>query len=363
MTSNPTRTETLYFTQGSSDKVYQAAVEASGDGFIVTFAYGRRGSTLTTGTKTSDPVSLDKATKIFEGLLQSKKAKGYTPGKDGVAYQFTDKESRDSGFHCQLLNVIEEEEAMALLEDPEWGLQEKLDGKNISIQKEVAGEPVGINKLGLTVGIPVTFIEGSKELGGRHLICGEAIGDTLHVFDLLELDDEDLRPLGYGERHARLKVCLVWEKSLLEFVELWTTVKDKKREFSRLEKEGKEGVVFKRLAAPFSPGRPNSGGDQLKYKFYATASFVVTQRNGEKRSVAVQLLDKDGKFVPAGNVTIPPNHEVPEAGAIVEVRYLYAFPESGVIYQPIYLGVRDDTLIADCTTKQLKLKASENSPS
>ena len=29
---------TLYFRQGSSDKVYQASIESKGDGFIVAFA-------------------------------------------------------------------------------------------------------------------------------------------------------------------------------------------------------------------------------------------------------------------------------------------------------------------------------------
>ena len=38
---------TLYFRQGSSDKVYQARIESKGDGFIVAFAYGRRGAALT----------------------------------------------------------------------------------------------------------------------------------------------------------------------------------------------------------------------------------------------------------------------------------------------------------------------------
>ena len=49
---------TLYYREGSSDKVYQAAIEPAGDGFVVNFAYGRRGATLTTGTKTSSPVDL-----------------------------------------------------------------------------------------------------------------------------------------------------------------------------------------------------------------------------------------------------------------------------------------------------------------
>jgi bifunctional non-homologous end joining protein LigD len=41
----------------------------------------------------------------------------------------------------------------------------------------------------------------------------------------------------------------------------------------------------------------------------------------------------------------------------VECRYLYAFKESGSIYQPVYLGSREDILSAECTTTQLKYKA------
>ncbi len=41
----------------------------------------------------------------------------------------------------------------------------------------------------------------------------------------------------------------------------------------------------------------------------------------------------------------------------MECRYLYAFRESGSIYQPVYLGPRDDIRAAECTTAQLKYKA------
>ena len=61
-------TVTLYFRQGSSDKVYQASLQPSGQGFIVTFAYGRRGGTLNTGTKTDEPVDYSAAKKIFDHL-------------------------------------------------------------------------------------------------------------------------------------------------------------------------------------------------------------------------------------------------------------------------------------------------------
>jgi bifunctional non-homologous end joining protein LigD len=65
-------------------------------------------------------------------------------------------------------------------------------------------------------------------------------------------------------------------------------------------------------------------------------------------------------WVSAGNVTIPVNHSIPEVGVVVEVRYLYAFRQSGCLYQPTYLGVRDDIAVGDCKTSQLKFKAEED---
>ena len=86
-----------------------------------------------------------------------------------------------------------------------------------------------------------------------------------------------------------------------------------------------------------------------------TASFIVGKVNA-KRSVSLLLFEGD-KIKAAGNATIPPSHEVPIAGQVVECRYLYAFRESGAIFQPVYLGPRDDITGEECTTAQLKYKA------
>ena len=133
---------------------------------------------------------------------------------------------------------------------------------------------------------------------------------------------------------------------------------EKQRLYEALKRTAKEGAVFKKLTAPYTPGRPASGGDALKLKFCETASFIVAGVNG-KRSVRLSLWRGD-QFVPAGNVTIPANHNVPQVGQVVEIRYLYAFRESGILYQPVFLGPRNDVDTSECLASQLKFKAEED---
>jgi len=46
-------------------------------------------------------------------------------------------------------------------------------------------------------------------------------------------------------------------------------------------------------------------------------------------------------------------------GDVIEARYLYALTVSGSLFQPVYLGVRDDILAAECTRDQLKFRREE----
>ena len=73
------RQTTLYFREGKSDKVYEIDLCEAGEGeYVVNFRYGRRGTRLRDGTKTPFPESLDKAESIYDKLVTSKKAKGYS---------------------------------------------------------------------------------------------------------------------------------------------------------------------------------------------------------------------------------------------------------------------------------------------
>ncbi|HEV2693355.1 MAG TPA: hypothetical protein VG347_10715 [Verrucomicrobiae bacterium] len=93
----------------------------------------------------------------------------------------------------------------------------------------------------------------------------------------------------------------------------------------------------------------------MKFKFVATLSAVVAKINAQ-RSVEVSLF-RGRSLVSCGNVTIPPNHQIPQVGAVVDVRYLYAYQDSLALYQPVYLGPRDDVDPGECLVSQLKYKA------
>jgi len=327
---------TLYFKQGSSDKIYCATIEPKAGGWVVNFAYGRRGSTLTSGTKTSVAVDYGSARGIYDKLVKEKQAKGYTQGDDGTPYQHGDKQT--SGIHCQLLNPIEDPER--LLTDAAFIMQEKWDGRRLLIRKQDDKIP-GINRLGLTVAIPQTLQDDLSQCPLDVNIDGEAVGDMLCVFDALLIDGEEIGGCRYIERHLRLMNLMAsFQHRHMHLIETHFTTAQKRGAFERMKAEGSEGVVFKHIDAPYIAGRPASGGSQLKYKFCETASFIVGKMNA-KRSIGLLIYNGE-RIVSTGNVTIPPNHEIPATGQVVECRYLYAFKESGSIYQPVYLGVRDD---------------------
>jgi len=355
---NTAQTEriTLHYREGSSDKVYQASIEPQGEGFVVNFAYGRRGATMNTGTKTQTPVDYDSAKKTYDKLVREKKAKGYTEGPDGTPYQHTAKENRVTGILPQLLNPIEEDQVNGLIQDQDHCAQEKYDGRRILVRKAGA-EIHGINRKGLLIGLPSPIVVGAHKIASDFVLDGECVGDVLYAFDLLETDEEDQRLYPYHRRYLALRNLLarVMQKNII-LAETALSPVQKALLLKNLRQQNKEGIVFKRLDAPYTPGRSNSGGSQLKHKFYATCSAVVSKIN-DQRSVELRLLNGDG-WIPVGNVTIPVNFQVPAVGDVVEIRFLYAFRESNALYQPVYLGPRKDVEHHECVLSQLKYKGT-----
>jgi bifunctional non-homologous end joining protein LigD len=238
-------------------------------------------------------------------------------------------------------------------------MQEKFDGKRVLIQK-LGDVVVGINRKGLTIGLPETILGSARNVAGDFFIDGEGIGDHFYAFDLLALNGEDVRPLPYVQRWESL--CQLVNSNRPQHIHWIDTAFSLESKMAMLEGLSKaEGVVFKRNFSPYTPGRPSTGGDQLKHKFHATISAVVSGIN-EKRSVEISLLQEQQGWITAGKVAIPANQTMPPIGAVVEIRSLYAFKESGCLFQPVFLGLRSDLDREECTTGQLKYKAEKMAP-
>lgn len=344
----------LYYKEGGSDKVYQALLREGTEGCTVEFAYGRRGNALTGGSKTPEPVPYDKAKKIYDKLVHEKTCKGYTPEEGSKPFTGnSSSEERDTGVRPQLLNEIEEDELQKYLNSDSWCAEEKYDGRRRLIIK--TGDKVeGTNRKGLTIALSEDIIKVVEKMHPTrdYILDGEALGDSIMIFDYLD------PKLTYKERRIVLQNDFKFKGDIIKIAPIAWTKSDKRALLKRLQKDNAEGIVFKRIDSMYIPGRPSSGGDQLKFKFCATASCVVSTINKTKRSVSLQVLADEESFINIGNVTVYPNQDIPTPGSIVEVRYLYYFP-GGSLFQPVLLGERDDININECTLSQLKMKREE----
>jgi bifunctional non-homologous end joining protein LigD len=202
----------------------------------------------------------------------------------------------------------------------------------------------------LSIGFPNAISEAVSKVANSFVVDGESIGEVLYVFDLLEVDGTDHRNQPYRSRLGSLE-ALVWgDKKALVIAKTAIGQHDKRALMASLKTANKEGIVFKKLSAHWYAGRPESGGSAIKCKFWASCSCVVSKVNA-KRSIEVSL---EGKSI--GNVTIPPNKDVPAVGQVVEIKYLYVVGVGGKLYQPIYLGLRDDVDAGECTFASQHLK-------
>ena len=350
----------LYFNEGSSDKEYHAQLESHDGGWTVNFQYGRRGSALRADSKTPQPLPYEQAKKIYDKVIREKIGKGYLPlGETLPAPIGQAGEPRKTGLACELLTAIELNEVVTYILDPDYWLQDKRDGQRRMVEKREDGAIRGVNRRGLTVPLPAPLHTELKGLALQTFVLdGEIEEDRLVVFDLLDANG-DLRKAPYGDRFDRLlrELSRVPSGRGLEHisaVSTWRTREEKETGLQQLYANKAEGVVFKRADAAYAPGR---SGSHLKFKFTATCSARVCTVN-KKRSVGLELLDKNGGWVEIGNVSVPVSHEIPQVGSLVEVRYLYA-TAGRQLYQPVYLGIRTDIGEKECALAQLKFKKDE----
>lgn len=121
------------------------------------------------------------------------------------------------------------------------------------------------------------------------------------VFDLLELDGDDLRDLPLLERRARLTDA-VRPSDALQLSEAWRD--DSQERFERACRAGWEGLIAKRAAAPYASGRSK---DWLKLKCVWEQELVIggyTDPSGSRTDFGALLVGyyEDGRLRYAGRV-------------------------------------------------------------
>jgi len=267
----------------------------------------------------------------------------------------------------QLLTPLKKAENW-VFQSNEWGAQEKYDGKRIILDCRTE-KAIALNRKGKECEIP-SLVEkaawgslGPSGLGTKIgcVVDGELIGNHYVIFDLLVYCGKDFRNLSYKQRHAVLTGIgtlppMKYQNETLWVAPLVTSTDAKLALFKQLHKDGREGIVFKKLSAQHFAGRNT---DQYKYKFYKTIS-CITLGGTTKSSIRLGLYKSPKKtfdsWIFVGKCTIPQGTPIPTAGTVVEIKYLYAY-KGGCLYQPSFLGVRDD-VEAD-SLAQLKYKAED----
>jgi bifunctional non-homologous end joining protein LigD len=358
----------LFYQEGSSDKVYHAEIVADGDLYTVKCAWGRRGSTLNQGSK-AVKVTLDVATRKFESLVREKTNKGYEPitdTKQPAAVAPPEGEGSGSkvggkrakvGLPAQLLNPIEDDELDAYLANDDMVAQQKLDGQRVLV---TIGEQLVItNRDGQITNVDPRAFSGLSYLPHGTTVDGELLDGTYWLFDVLGFGGDDVRRRGYLERFEILDGEI--EPALSDNVKILpvaSTKAAKRKLHDKLRAAGAEGIVFKDREAPYTAGRPASGGAQRKLKFLKSADVVILENAGNAYRMAVydgrQLFDIGKVFAGTTNASRKLLDAALGRGErpVCEVRYLYA-TDDHQLFQPVFVRSREDKAAKTCVRDQL----------
>ncbi len=194
----------------------------------------------------------------------------------------------------------------------------------------------------------------------RMILDGEYVAKEakgLFLFDVLQVDDRDVRPKPLTERKKILREIL--KGTGLEVPCTLARSVDKINELRDDEvRAGREGVVVKNPLSSY--GQPNSW---LKLKKFDTIDVFVTgfvettemRKTGLARSWSVAVYDDNGQVVELGNVGSTVESVDPrkiKKGSVIEVRF-QEVTRDRKLRAPFVLRIRHDKTPDECTLSQL----------
>jgi hypothetical protein len=362
--SQNSKTITLEAPSKAGRKFYSIDLTEEEPGrYAVNFRHGAVGGSVKTGTKTPLRVPFDKAQQIYEALIREK-VNGdshYVPvGQPSTQFERPALAATNAEpfqpFQCRpprLLNDIDQSQIVPLTVSDNWWIQIKHDGDRVQLHFRFNGKYLTLfsGRSGKKRGCPTPVAEAIRDRGFESFILdGELVDDTLWVFDVLEANQTDMTHRPYEERYQwLLKFADRIVVPCIRVSYAANTHKMKVNLINKAKKDHEEGVVFVNKNAPYEPGRPNTGGNNLRWKFKASGSFLVDCHHPTKASMDVKLY---GDRSPIGSVTMI-GKERPPVGTVVEVEYLYC---QSALVQAVYKGVRTDVPAEDCTRRQIQFK-------
>lgn len=338
-------------TGGSSDKEYRTQIVKQGNLYSVLFQYGRRGGTLQSGSKTSEPVSLEEAEKIFNRLVAEKTSKGYVEtGEKSSAPAVLTESSKVSRtrFPRKNLTEVNQDDAEFYVMSPQYVMQRKYDGEFRQAEKLPDGSVISYSKLGEAKPFPKEVAEQLAQLPLNLFFTeGELVGNVYAPWDIFEADG-DISTLIYAER------SLILEKAIskaqlpnIASIKTWRTLRAKQAALAELKSKRAEGAVFKKLSTTYRDG------GHVKFKFLKSCSAKVVDMGVKNHNNAVLALLADGKWREVGRVSMNGKDSRIKIGSIVEITFLYV-GAGGRLYQPRIKEMRTDIKESECTFDQLE---------
>lgn len=234
-----------------------------------------------------------------------------------------------------------------LLDDDNYCVSQKIDGERAVIQ---AGHLVAYNRSGMHRVLERNLYDSMSAIPHGFTFDGEVVDGTYYVFDLLHVPQGSLVGSPLSLRLGLLERLLKAKNYGMILVPHYFNSQEKRQFFRSALTNNFEGVIFKRLDAPYVEGRSNYF---QKVKFTKDVDCIITDSNvGSRDNFVLSVYDED-KLVEIGKVSaLTGDGPTLQVGDVVRVTALYATPKLK-LYQPVSPIRRTDKMAHECTIDQV----------
>ena len=259
----------------------------------------------------------------------------------------------------------------AFLFDPEWGMSQKMDGHRLIVQslKYDRWQARDKSDIRTTTQISAYNRDGNyytkdyfdlghalKDISPNWILDGELVGGMYYLFDVLSSPQIPHKTLTQQPLTTRQTVAQRFVETLgspvVKYVPLVTT--GKLQVFEEMRAAGAEGVIFKKLDAPYQEGRNNNF---IKCKFKHDVDCIVTDVGVDSKSnIELAFWDPQTQdLYPSRHYCSSLSGDGPiiRKGDIVKVNILYS-TKDGKLAQPTFPLLRNDKKAEECTIDQLE---------